>query len=98
MSENAVQYIKGKSLRYYIDHAGGYAEGASKNKVYIMYMNGSVVKSHSGTKIEPGAIIYVPKKVERQKMSGSEIISMGSTAVSLATIMLYLVSLIRSLK
>ncbi|MBQ7194220.1 MAG: SLBB domain-containing protein [Bacteroidales bacterium] len=98
MSENAVPYIKGKSVHYYIDHAGGYAEGASRSKVYVMYMNGSVVKSRAGMKVEPGAIIYVPKRAERTKMSGAEIISMGSTATSLATIMLYLVSLVRSLR
>lgn len=97
MRENAVQYVKGKSKSYYVNRAGGYADGAARGRAYIMYMNGSVAKGNTGVKIEPGCTIYVPQKPEKEKMSGAEIISMGSTAVSLATIMLYLVSMVKSM-
>lgn len=38
---NAVAYEKGKSLDQYVKAAGGYSQLARKNKVFVLYMNGT---------------------------------------------------------
>ncbi len=40
MFPNAVVYTPGKSLRYYINAAGGFTQSAKKSKAYVIYMNG----------------------------------------------------------
>ena len=40
MYPNTVSFEDGKTLKYYIEQAGGYGFRAKKSKVYIVYMNG----------------------------------------------------------
>ena len=40
----SMNYMKGKSLSYYISHAGGYGNKARKGNVYAVYANGGVEK------------------------------------------------------
>jgi len=98
MMPNTVSYNKGKSVKYYISQAGGYANGARKSKAFIIYMNGQVAKVYgSGKKlIEPGCEIVVPikDKTKADKWSLQSIISvassigsLGLTAASLANIL-----------
>lgn len=96
MYPNTVSYKKGESLRYYINQAGGYGNNAKKRKVYVVYMNGTVsrLKSRS-TAIEPGCEIIVPQKSNRNKMSATEIFSLGTSAASLATMVATLVNLFK---
>lgn len=96
MYPNTVSYKKGESLRYYINQAGGYGNNAKKRKVYVVYMNGTVSRLKSKSKaIEPGCEIIVPQKDNRNKMSPAEIISMGTSAASLATMVATLVNLFK---
>ena len=44
MFPNAVVYVPGKKLKYYIDQAGGYGQRAKKGKAFIVYLNGTVAK------------------------------------------------------
>ncbi len=60
MFPNAVVYIPGKKLKYYIDQAGGYGQRAKKGKAFIVYLNGTVAKAKKNTLIEPGCQIIVP--------------------------------------
>ena len=83
MYANTVAYEKGKSLRYYINEAGGFASDAQKSKAYIIYMNGKVAKVGNGTKVLPGCEIVVPSKLKR-KMSVAETMSLGSSMSSIA--------------
>ena len=41
---NTVGYVKGKSVSYYIDQAGGFSSKAKKRQTYIIFMNGTVAK------------------------------------------------------
>lgn len=94
MYPNTITYIPGRGLDYYINGAGGYGNRAKTSKVYVVYQNGSVAKG-IGAKIEPGCQIIVPEKDARQKMSASEILSIGSSSASLATMIMSLVNLFR---
>lgn len=95
MYPNTVLYNKGENLRYYINQAGGFGNDAKKRKAYVVYMNGTVSRLKSGnTKaIEPGCEIIVPSKDPKKKMSAAEIIGMGTSAASLATMVATMVNL-----
>lgn len=95
MYPNTVLYQPNKGMSYYIDAAGGYGSRAKRSKVYIIYMNGNVSKgAKMNAKIEPGCEIVVPTKRDRRQMSTSEILSMGTSAASLTTMVATIVSLL----
>ena len=87
MMPNTVAYQKGKSARYYIGQAGGFANGAKKSKAFVIYMNGQVAKVSGGSKklIEPGCEIIVPMKdkSKAEKWNFQSIIGMASSLGSL---------------
>lgn len=97
MFSNTVPYAKGKGLKYYIDRAGGYSQTAKKNKAYVVYMNGSVSNARRGSSklVQPGCEIVVPARKERDGLKTAEILSLGSTSASLATVVLALMNLIK---
>mgnify|MGYP002622770749 CR=1 FL=1 len=92
----SMAYEKGKKLKYYIRHAGGYARKAYKRRVYAIHMNGSVIKlsARSANDIEPGTEIVVPTKAGRKAMSNTEVIAMSSSAASLASVIAALVNIV----
>lgn len=96
MYVNTVSYKKGKGLRYYLDQAGGYSNEAKKSKVYIVYMNGTVARANrlNRNAIQPGCEIVVPVK-DRERMKTTEILSLGSTSASLATVIIALTNILR---
>lgn len=97
MYSNTTPFIKGKNLKYYIDRAGGYSQKAKKNKAYVVYVNGSVSKAKRSSRklVQPGCEIIVPAKQKREGMTTTEILSLGSTSASLATVVLALMSLMK---
>lgn len=97
MYPNTVLYKKGEDLRYYINQAGGFGNDAKRRKAYVVYMNGTVSRLRSGNNkaIEPGCEIIVPSKDSKKKMTPGEIIGMGTSAASLATMIATLVNLFK---
>lgn len=93
----SVNYKKGKSLKYYIKHAGGYGNRARKSRVYAIYMNGSVkLLNHSSSKdIEPGCEIVVPTKENKTRMTTPEVLSIGTSMASIATMIATLTNLFK---
>ena len=83
MYANTVAYEKGRSVKSYIDEAGGFASDAQKSKAYIIYMNGKVAKVGHGAKVQPGCEIVIPSKLKR-KMSVAETMSLGTSMSSIA--------------
>lgn len=83
MYANTVAYEKGRSVKSYIDEAGGFASDAQKSKAYIIYMNGKVAKVGHGAKVQPGCEIVIPSKLKR-KMSIAETMSLGTSMSSIA--------------
>ena len=92
-----VTYKEGKSLNYYVKHAGGYADRAKKNGVYAIYMNGGVKKisKFSSKDIQPGMEIVVPAKNLKKRLTTAEIVTIGSSAVSIATMMVTIINLLK---
>jgi protein involved in polysaccharide export with SLBB domain len=88
-----IRYQKGKSLKYYIQHAGGFSSRAFERKTYVIYPNGSVdaTSSFLGIKaypeVTPGARIVVPAKPIRHGLNTAESISITSTLVSLMVVL-----------
>ena len=90
----SLNYEKGKSLKYYIKRAGGYANRAHKSHVYAIYMNGSVQELGRRSKaIRPGCEIVVPSKPQKTKMSTGEIMTIGTSTASIATMIATLVNI-----
>ena len=97
MSPVSMSYEKGRNLSYYIRHAGGYNNNASKRKVYGINANGSVVKlsSNSRNDIQPGMEIVVPQKSTKKSLSTTEIIGIGSGIAALASVIVALLNAIK---
>jgi len=97
MFSNTTPFVKGKNLKYYIEKAGGYSQRAKRSKAYVVYMNGSVAKAkkRSSKLVQPGCEIVVPARQEREGLKPTEILSLGSTSASLATVVLALMNLLK---
>lgn len=93
----SMNYKKGESLKYYIKHAGGYGDNARKSRVYAIYMNGTVeLISHSSSKaVQPGCTIVVPSKNKKKKMTTAEYAAMGTSAASIATMMVTIANILK---
>ncbi|MCQ2257954.1 MAG: SLBB domain-containing protein [Bacteroidaceae bacterium] len=97
MHPTSMNYRKGESLNYYIKHAGGYGDNARKSRVYAVYMNGSVelVKHSSSKAVQPGCTIVVPSKKSKNKMTTAEYAAMGTSAASIATMMVTIANILK---
>ena len=86
MYPNTVSYVKGKTLKYYIEQAGDYGQSAKKKSAYIVYMNGQVkkAKKYDSNLIQPGCEIIVPTKQE-SSFKLQNMLSIATTSASLAT-------------
>lgn len=81
---NAVVYVPGKKLDYYIDQAGGYGQRARKGKAYIVYLNGTVARAKRNTPIEPGCSIIVPSKPANDGTDWTKILTIATSFSSVA--------------
>ena len=84
-------------LKDYINNSGGFSESARKSKTYVVYLNGQIAVTKrflffkSYPKLEPGALVIVPKKPEaKNQTSVSQIVgvtsSLATTALLIYTI------------
>ena len=93
---NTVRYLKKSSFKYYVDAAGGFSSNALKKKAYVIHANGrvEVTKSFCGIKnypnVYPGSRIIIPEKPIKEKMSTGEVISITTSVVSVAAIIVSL--------
>lgn len=88
MYPNTVVYKNGERLSYYINQAGGYADNAKKNRSFVIYMNGTVskIKGSDRNAVQPGSEIIIPSKEQARRMSMAEILSLGSSVTSMASL------------
>ncbi|MGD1998883.1 MAG: SLBB domain-containing protein, partial [Flavobacteriaceae bacterium] len=81
-----------------IIRAGGFSQKAKRNRVYVVYQNGSIRSTTNflflrfRPKLEPGAIVVVPQKVQRQKMSLQEGIGITTAVASLTVLIRTLIN------
>lgn len=95
MSPTTVAFREGKSVRYYIDQAGGWGSRAKKSNTFIVYMNGTRARVGYKTKPMPGCEIIVPSKQAAKKLTTAEIVTIGSSTASIATMLVTIANLIK---
>ncbi len=103
LSSTKTGYIDGESLKYYIIQAGGTTDNARKRKIYVLYPNGHVGRTHNGLfglfrsypRVVTGAEIVVPRKLDTQGLSVAETVALTSTVVSLVTLIIVAISNIK---
>ncbi len=97
MYPNTVSFIDGKKVKHYIEQSGGYTSNAKKSQAYIVYMNGTIarVKGRGKNIVQPGCEIIVPAKPDRKGLSLPEIMSIGTSTASLATMIATIANLIK---
>lgn len=95
MMPNTVSYAKGKSVKYYLNQAGGYSANAKKSQKFIIYMNGQVaeVKGSGKKQIELGCEIVVPNKTK--KLNFATVVSNATSFASLATMLASLATMMK---
>ena len=87
---NSVTYEKNMSIKDCLNQSGGYNDLSRKYPV-VVYMNGKVSTTKKVMiffkkypKVEPGCEIIVPTKTKRERTSLAEVLSIGSSATSMA--------------
>ncbi|WP_212906065.1 SLBB domain-containing protein [Capnocytophaga stomatis] len=92
LAPSLVRYERGLSLREYVNRAGGFSDRAKKRSIYVMYANGDIKSTNNSLffknypELEPGAIIIVPSKPERQRLSTSETIGIISAITTMGVL------------
>lgn len=96
MYPNTVSFEDGKTLKYYIEQAGGYGFRAKKSKAYIVYMNGQVKRAKKSSRelIRPGCEVIVPVK-EKSNWSLQNTLSIATTSASLATMIASIANILK---
>ena len=79
LNEGALIYERGADLEFYLDEASGLKEQANAQSIFIMYPNGQTRQFNRNRNlfssksqeiiIEPGSVIYVPKKIDNSLSS-----------------------------
>ncbi|CAD5267899.1 MULTISPECIES: SLBB domain-containing protein [unclassified Imperialibacter] len=86
-----VRYENSKSVKYFIDRAGGFDSRARKGRTYVVYANGEVARTkgflfmRNYPNVEPGAEIIIPVKPLKIPLKPGDLIGV---ATGLATIAL----------
>ncbi|MCK4824824.1 SLBB domain-containing protein, partial [bacterium] len=89
---NSVLHVPGKSLRYYIDMAGGYSENANKKRTTVVLANGAAWHPNwfiiPDPPIGPGANIFVPVRPEETRDIWETIRDTTALLTSFTTVLL----------
>ena len=88
---NTVGYDKNKTLKDYINSAGGFTQKARTGKVFAVGMNGSVTKVRSKKDITPGCNIVVPAKMRRRGVPLAQMMSILTMIATLGTVVTTLI-------
>ncbi|PTN08000.1 protein involved in polysaccharide export with SLBB domain [Mangrovibacterium marinum] len=89
MNPAGLAFQKGKNAKYYINSSGGFSTEAKKDKVYVIYANGSSASTKTFffrkyPKVEPGSQIIVPQKPKKEGMPVGTWLAIASTFSSIA--------------
>ncbi|WP_420384930.1 SLBB domain-containing protein [Roseivirga sp.] len=86
------RFVEGKSLKYYINNAGGFDYRAKKKGTYVVYANGEVARTKSFLflkfypKPAPGAEIIVPTKPLKVPVRLQDVLAITSGLATLALV------------
>lgn len=98
LSPVTVVYSSNKGFKQYISQAGGFSQRALRKRSYVVYANGSARSTskflffNNYPKIKPGSEIFVPQKLERERMNAAQWVGLGS---GIATALGVIVALFR---
>jgi len=85
-----VRHQEGKSLKYYVNKAGGFDTRAKKGGTYVIYANGDVARTKkflffkNFPKVETGAEIIVPAKAPKLPIRVSDLLGITTGLATLA--------------
>jgi protein involved in polysaccharide export with SLBB domain len=88
-----LRYENGRSLKHYINSAGGFERRANRKQTYVVYANGAVKRTKGvlGIKdfppVEPGAEVIVPTKGPRPPLRLGDIVGVTTGLATLALVM-----------
>lgn len=83
---NTVTYKNGKTARYYIDQAGGFANYARRHKAFVIHMNGNISRAKGAKNITPGCEIVVPIRDKNKPSAWTSINQTLSILTSLSSL------------
>lgn len=87
------RFVEGRSLKYYINNAGGFDYRAKKKGTYVVYANGEVARTRSFLflkfypKPAPGAEVIVPTKPLKIPVRLQDVIGITSGLATLALLL-----------
>ncbi|TDQ16969.1 protein involved in polysaccharide export with SLBB domain [Algoriphagus boseongensis] len=87
-----LRYESGRSLKHYINSAGGFERRANRKQTYVVYANGAVkrTKGFLGIRnypsVEPGAEVIVPTKGPRVPLRLGEVVGITTGLATLALV------------
>jgi len=96
-----VVYAEGQNLKYYIDRAGGFADEAQKNKIYVLKANGVAARTKkflffkTYPNVEEGCEILVPKVSLKKKASPTETVAIATGVAALAGVVVAILNLLK---
>jgi hypothetical protein len=96
--ETATPYENGISLRKAVIKSGGLKQDSDYKNAYVVYQNGDVKGTkrflffNIRPKLEPGAVVVVPQKSKKNKMTLQERISVTTALASLTLIVRSLIT------
>lgn len=99
LSPVTVVYSSNKGFKQYISQAGGFSQRALRKRSYVVYANGSARSTskflffNNYPKVKPGAEIFVPQRLERERMNAAQWVGLGS---GIATALGVIVALFRN--
>ena len=79
-----IEYRKGKSLRYYVNAAGGVTEFGNKKNIIVVHANGFVSpkKWYSTPKVNDGATIIVNQKEPENPFDATQFATNWTSIIS----------------
>ena len=98
LRETEIRYQDGKSLRDYVNSAGGFAEDALRRRAYVVHANGNVEARRNyllfniDPDIKPGSEIIIPQEADREPMDTREFVSVMSSIASTAAVIVTIIT------
>jgi protein involved in polysaccharide export with SLBB domain len=68
-ANGTIKFVEGKTVKYYIEHAGNFTRQADKKGVRLIRAEGEVISGRGtlGKRVELGDVIIVPSKIEKER-------------------------------
>ncbi|MEM9324888.1 MAG: SLBB domain-containing protein [Bacteroidota bacterium] len=99
---NAVRYEPRRSLKHFIDKAGGFDTRAKKSKTYVVYANGDVSRTssflffRSYPRPEPGSEVIIPAKPPKIPLKPGEVVAITGGLATIGLIVTQLIQVVNS--